>query len=282
MRKLITDRLAASGFKEGGNLQLIERYAEGRVDRFPALAGELAKQGPDVVIAHGTHAVEAVRDASPDVPIVFAFVSDPVASGLVAELGRPGGRMTGFSNMNYELVGKRLEVLREAFPSVEKVAVLHDPQVKPEVRMLEPVRKAAAALRIELILYRISRDDDHATALSAMEKTVPDALLVFENIVNVTHRERIFEFARRRKVPAIYGFDTFVEAGGLMSYCAPNADQVVGAADYAARILRGARIRDLPIRLPSRFELVVNVGEARRSGIPIAQSVLLRADRIIE
>jgi putative tryptophan/tyrosine transport system substrate-binding protein len=282
LRALLTERLSRAGFTEGVNLELIERYADGRVESFHPLAGEVARQRPDVVIAHGTAAAIAMRDASSEVPVVFAFVSDPVGSGLVNDLARPGGRITGFTNLNHELVAKRLQVMHEAFPSAAKVAVFHDPKNSSELGMIEVLRKVAPALGIELKVHRLTTDADFDTAFSAMERQVPEALFVLENIANVTRSARIFEFARRHKVPAMYGFDTFVDAGGLMSYSAPNDEQFVGAAEYAARILGGARVRELPVQLPRRYQLVINLAEARRSGIAIAEPVLLGADRIVE
>ena len=184
--------------------------------------------------------------------------------------------------MNYELIGKRLEMLREAFPGIEKVAIFHDPQNRNEIQLLEHLRKAAAVLKIDLTIHRLAREADFAIAFAAIEKHTTDALFVLENASNVANREQIFAFARRHRLPAMYGFESFVEAGGLMSYCAPQADQIEGAADYAAKILRGAKVRDLPVQLPRRIALVLNLGEARSSGITLPQSVLLRADRMIE
>lgn len=282
LRKILLDQLGQAGFVEGGNLQMVERYADGRLERLPTLARELGSLNPDVLLANGTQSAVAVRDATRGFPIVFAFVSDPVASGLVADLSHPGGRVTGFTNMNYELMGKRLGVLREAFPAVEKVAVFHDPQNKAEIPMLEFLRKGASALKIELAVMELARGDDFPKAFAALERRMPDALFILENASNVTNRQQIFDFAMRHKLPAIYGFESFVEAGGLMSYSAPQSDQFVGAARYVAKILRGVKVADLPVQLPSRFTLVVNLKTARASSIAIPQSVLLRADQVIE
>ncbi len=201
LRKILVERLAGAGFVEGRNLKVIGRFAEGQLERVPDLARELAKESPDVFLVHGTQPAEAVKNATRGVPIVFAFVSDPVASGLVSDLSHPGGTVTGFTNMNYELIGKRLEVLREAFPQVGGVAVLYNPRNAPDHRMLEFVRKAAPALKIEITALEIASVDDFSRIFAAMERRRPDALFVIENVANSFHRRLIFDFAAARASP---------------------------------------------------------------------------------
>ena len=282
LRQLFVARLASAGFVENQNLQVVERHADGRLERLPILARELANENPDVFMVSGTQAALAAREVTRTASIVFAFVGDPIASGLVADLSHPVGNITGFTAMTFELIGKRLQVLREAFPSIKTVGVFTNPRNAPETSTVEILRKTAGDMGIDIAVVNVTGENDFKKAFAAMASHRPDAFFVLENATNVTHRQQIFDFVNRHRIPAIYGFESFVYAGGLMSYCASQADQVAGAADYVVRLLRGERVAELPVRRPDRFALVINVKTAKASGISIPQAMLLRADEIIE
>ncbi len=275
------DGLRDRGYVEGQNAVIEARFADGRLDRLPALAAELVGQKVDVIFAPPVPAAVAAKKATTTIPIVFALVADPVGTGLVRALARPGGNVTGMSTINVELGAKRLEILREAFPRVRRVAVLHHPEDSTNALQLKETERAARALRVELVPVAIKTPEDIEPAFAALTRARADALFVMENPTNFTHRNSIVALADRQRLPAMYALREFVDAGGLMSYSVNLAEQVRGATNYVDKILKGARPGDLPVEQPTRIDLILNLKTAEAQGFKIPQSLLLRADRVI-
>ena len=270
------------GWVEGKNIAIEVRYAEGRYERLPDLAAELVRLKVDVIVAAGTQAALAAKQATSTIPIVMAAVGDPVATGLVASLARPGGNLTGPSLMLPELIGKQLELLKEVVPKVSRVAVLWNsanPLGPPQMREAEG---AARALRVRLQLLDVRDPNDFDTAFAAMTKERAGALLVIPDVVFVTHRARVADLAAKSRLPAVYWTRELVEAGGLMAYGANIPDMYRRAATYVDKILKGTKPGDLPIEQPTRFELVINLKTAKALGLTIPQSLRLRADQVIQ
>jgi putative tryptophan/tyrosine transport system substrate-binding protein len=268
-------RMKELGYIEGKNVAAEYRFAEGAPERLPPLAAELVRLKVDVIVAPGSGAV-AAKNATKTIPIVVAY-GDPVALGLVASLARPGGNVTGLSGLASELGGKQLELLKEAFPRVSRVAVLWWKQ-----NALEDMKGAARALGVTLQALELRAANDLEPALSAIMGERPHALIVVRNPFTVTHRTRIVDFAAKGRLPVMYGDREFSEAGGLMSYGVSVPDLWGRAAVYVDKIFKGAKPADLPIEQPTKFELVINLKTAKALGLTIPPSVLLRADQIIE
>jgi putative ABC transport system substrate-binding protein len=275
------------GYVEGRNLVIEYRDAEGNVDRFPALAAELVALKVDVIfVGGGTRVTLAAMQATKTIPIVFTGVGDPVESGLVTNLARPGGNATGLSSLGPELVGKRLELLKQAVPGVSRVAVLFLPGAlgeRTDKEMLKAADVAARALGVQPQFIEASRDpDEFAKAFSDMTSARAGALAVLpSNRFSREHR-RLADLAAKNRLPAVYTAREFVDAGGLMSYGANEPDLFRRAATYVDKILKGARPGDLPVEQPTKFELVINLKTAKVLGLTIPQSVLTRADEVIQ
>jgi ABC-type uncharacterized transport system substrate-binding protein len=271
------------GYVDGANIIIEYRFAEGRFDRLPALATELVQLKVDVIVAVVTQASLAARDATKTIPVVMAGVSDPVGSGLIANLARPGGNVTGTSSQTAEVVGKSLEFLKEAVPQISRVAVLWNPaNAVFQAQMLKEAETAAAALRLQLKALGARSADELAPAFAAMTQEHTDALLVLNDPILILHHTRIIDLALKRGLPAIYGTKESAAAGGLMTY-GPNIEgQFRRAASYVDRILKGAKPADLPVEQPTQFELVVNLKTAKALGITIPTTLLGRADQVIE
>lgn len=282
LRKALFDRLAEIGYKEGQNLALEQRYAEGRLERLPALAAELVTLKPDVIFAVGTQAALACAKATSAIPIVFILVADPIASGLVKSLRRPGGNVTGVSAQIAEIQGKRLQLLKDALPSVSRVAVLHDPHNPAELPLLSALKNAATTLDLKLRIVEARSSDEFASAFRTLAVERHDALYVFESPSAFSHRARIVELANVQRLPSIYGGPEFVEAGGLLSYSMSGIEHVRSAATYIEKILKGANPAELPVEQPTRFELVLNLRTAKLLGLRFPPSISTRADRVIE
>ena len=273
------------GYLEGRNLAMEYRDAEGRVDRFPALAADLVARKPDVIVASGTLAALAVKRATNSIPIVFPTVGDPVADGLVTSLARPGGNVTGLSNLTAELVGKCLELLQQAFPRVSRVAILWPPgafaqRTETEVRTRAVVAARALGMRLRFVETRGPADFDKA--FSDMGREHADALIVVLTAMFFTERRRLVDLAAKVRLPVVYGSRESVDAGGLMSYGPNLADSFRRSAAYVDKILKGAKPGDLPVEQPTKFDLVVNLKTAKALGLAIPQSLLQRADQVIE
>jgi putative ABC transport system substrate-binding protein len=268
------------GYLEGGNVVVLWRSAEGRADRTTALAAELARERVDVIVAEFTPSVRAARAATTSIPIVMAPAGDPVATGLVASLARPGGNITGVTNVASGLSGKRLELLREAIPRLSRVGLLIHGADPLDREFVDETRAAAASAGIALEVASVPRSGDLDAALTRMAKARVGAVIVPGNLP-VAYRETAAA-ALRHKLATISLFEPFPEAGGLMSYGPSMADIQERAAGYVDRILKGAKPADLPVESPTRVGLVINLSTARALGLAIPQSLALRADRVIE
>ena len=273
------------GYIEGRNLVMEYRDAEGRVERFPALAADLVALKVDVIVASGTLAALAVKRATSSIPIVFPTVGDPVADGLVTTLARPGGNVTGLSNLTSELVGKCLELLRQGVPGVSRVAILWPPgafteRTGEEVRKRAEVAGRALGMRVRFVETRGPEDFDKA--FSAIGREHADALIVVLTAMFFTERRRLVDLAAKIRLPVVYGSRESAEAGGLISYGPNLADAFRRAATYVDKILKGAKPGDLPVEQPTKFELVINLKTAKALGLTISPSLLQRADQVIE
>jgi putative ABC transport system substrate-binding protein len=270
------------GYVEGQNIAIEFRWAGGNYERFPALIAELLARKVEVIVTAGTPASQAVQKATTSVPLVMVAVGDPVATGLVPDLARPGGNITGVTSISEEIEGKRLELLREVVPRVSHVAALGNSANASQKKAYEQLRAAAAKMHIKLLFVdvRATGQLDDALALIARER--PEALLVFADRVFLYNRDRIMSFATQQRLPGVHAYRELVESGGLMSFGPSYAGMHRRAAYYVDRILKGAKPGDLPVERPKTFELVVNLRAARALGLTIPQSVMLRADHVIE
>jgi ABC-type uncharacterized transport system substrate-binding protein len=269
------------GYVEGKAIVLEYRYAEGKIERLPELAAELVRLPVDVIVTALSPAIQAAKQATDTIPIVFAVSGNPLATGYVASLAHPGGNVTGLSAMDYDLTGKRLELLTEALRKVSRVAVLWNPGNGAMVLKMEEVRVAAHALRVEIKSLEARRPQDFDQALAALPREHADALLTLADPLTLFHRDRIIEAAAKNRLPAMYELQEFVEAGGLMSYGPSILDNFRRAATYVDKILKGAKPGDLPVEQPTKFELVINLKTAKQIGLTIPPNVLARADRVI-
>ena len=269
------------GYVENQNLVIDYRYAEAVTERLPNLAAELVNLEVDAVAAVGTPAARAAKNATKTIPIVMINVGDPVGTGLVASLAHPGGNVTGLSNLYEDLGGKQLELLKEAFPKISRVAVLWDPANAAHAVWLGKLKVAAAVLRVTLQPHEVHGPDDLEPAFAATKKEGAGAFIVLANALTGTYRTRIVDFAVKSRLPAMYPSSIFTGAGGLMSYGTNPADSYRRAAVYLDKILRGARPADLPVEQPTKFELVINLRTAKQIGLTIPPNVLTRADKVI-
>jgi putative ABC transport system substrate-binding protein len=278
----VRDELRKLGWVEGRNIIIEYRSAEGKSDRLPALMAELVRLKVDLIVVGGTPAALAAKSAIRDIPIVFSMVSDPVASGLVASLARPGGNLTGWSNMLPETSAKLLELLKELIPKTSRIAILWDPSNPGKVLEIKVLQAAAQRMGLTLQSLRVRGLTDIRAAFSAMTQERPDGLVILQDAVTGSHREAIVQFAASIRLPAIYQVSQFVDAGGLMSYGMNRLRQYRRSAVYVDKILKGAKPADLPIEQPTLFELIVNMKTAKALGIKIPNSILVRADKVIE
>ncbi len=282
LREAFRQGLRELGYVEGRNVALELRYAEGKLDRLPDLAAELVRLKVDVIVAANTPTALAAKQATRTIPIVMALSGDPVESGLVASLARPGGNVTGLSLMAPELGGKRLQLLKEVVPRASRVAVLSNPNNPFTGLMVRETEAAARVLGVQLQAREIRAPEDIDRAFQAAIRGRASALIVVDDGLVFTHRARIAALAAKSRLPAIYPFRESVEAGGLMSYATNFADSYRRAATYVDKILKGAKPADLPVEQPTRFELVINVKTANALGLTFPQSVLIRADQVIQ
>jgi putative ABC transport system substrate-binding protein len=289
LREAFRQGLRDLGYVEGRNLVIEYRDAEGKVERLPALAAELVALKVDVIVTEGGSTVASLgaKQATRTLPIVFASAADPVGSGLVTSLARPGGNVTGLASLNAELVGKRLELLTQAVPGVGQVAVLWLPGgalgERTEKEMLTGAEVAARGLGVRLQFVEATRDPaDFDRAFSGMTRTRAGALTLLPSNLFRREQRRLVDLAARHRLPTVYFAREFVDAGGLMSYAAPLTDSSRRAATYVDKILKGVKPADLPIEQPTKFELVINLKTAKALGLTIPPSVLARADQIIQ
>ena len=270
------------GYVEGQNLLLEIRSAEGRPDRLPRLAAEILGTRPDVLVTAGSEAILTLKRATDVVPIVMATVMDPVALGITPSLAKPGGNLTGLAILSLELTSKRLQLLKEAFPRLSRVAVLWNPDNPGNALVLKEVEIAAQALGLRWQGFAVQRPDKLVEAFEAVVGAQCNGILAIEDSVLFSHLSRIVESAARSRLPAMYAFRQFADAGGLMSYGPNTPDSFRRAAVYVHKILKGAKPADLPIEQPTKFELVINLKTAKALGLTIPQPLLLRADQVIQ
>jgi putative tryptophan/tyrosine transport system substrate-binding protein len=266
----------------GQSIVIEQRWAEGREALLPDLAAELVGLKVDVLVSVGTPATRAARRATDTIPIVMVAVGDPVGTGLVASLARPGRNITGISNLAADLSGKILDLLREAVPKVSRVAVLLNPANPVHTVYRREMRVAAEALGLKLQAVEVRVVEDFEGAFATMARGRADALIVPPDPLNLIHRGTIVNLAAKNRLPAIYEMRDYPDAGGLMSYGPNPLDLHRHAATYVHKILKGAKPADLPVQQPTRFELVVNMRTAKALGLTIPPSVLVRADQMIE
>ena len=273
------------GYVEGRDLVIEYRFAEGKLERFPAVATELVALKVDVIVAVNVLAALAAKRVTKTIPILFASVSDPIESGLVTSLARPGGNATGVSNISSELVAKGLELLKEALPGKSRIAVLWQPGGRDEATQKDRVDRAAVAaraLRVRLELVEAREPADIDRAFSEITRTRADALSVLGGVMFFNERTRLVALAAKNRVPTMYPARAFVDAGGLMAYSANFADQYQRLAAYVDKIVKGAAPADLPVEQPTKFELIINLKAAKALGLTIPPSLLARADHVVE
>ena len=274
-------RLRQLGWIENRNVAIEYRWAEGRIERFTELAAEFARLKVDLIVAATTPAVIAAKQATSVIPIVIATANDPVATGLVASLARPGGNVTGLSNQMADTAAKRLELLREVVPGLRRLAILGNVDNPGAVLDMREAQAAASAVGLEATTFEIRRAEEIAPLFEAL-KGRGDALYFASDPLMNTNRTRISTLALGARLPTMHGVRDYVEAGGLMSYGASIVDQYRRAADYVDKILRGAKPGELPIEQPTKFDLVINLTTAKALGLNISDNLLTLADEVIE
>jgi putative tryptophan/tyrosine transport system substrate-binding protein len=277
--------LDEQGWHDGGNVQIVTRWAAGDADRLRAFARELVQLRPDVIFAVTTPAVAALLQETHTLPIVFAQVSDPTGSGFVASVARPGGNVTGFTNIDIEssVSGKWLDLMKQIAPGVRRVGMIYNPPTAPFADYyLRPFEAAGPAYGIQASAAAVHSDTDIETTVSALAREPGGGFVVLPDTFTGVHREQIVSLAARYRLPAVYPFRWFAEIGGLLSYGIDSDDMFRRAASYVDRILKGAKPADLPVQAPIKYELVVNLGTAKALGLTVPETVMLGADQVIE
>ena len=281
-RKSILEGLAASGFVEGRNLEFDMRSGEGRYERLAEYAVALKASHVDAIVTFGYPAAAAAKTSATDIPVVVTGAGDPVATGLADSLARPGGHLTGITELSTELSAKRLEILKEAVPNLRRVAMLFNAADLGMTLRSQAAASAAHVLNVDVQTLGVREPNDFDDAFAEMTRSRPDAILMVSDALTVLNRKRIMDFAAANLLPAIYELSALVRDGGLMSY-GPNQRAIgVRAGDFVARILRGARPADLPLEQPTQFELVINLKTAKALGLTLSPNMLSRADEVIE
>jgi putative ABC transport system substrate-binding protein len=276
-------KLRQLGHIEGETIAIEYRWAEGQDDRLPELATDLVRSKPDVIVTTGTPGTLAAKRAAGTIPIVFASSGNPISSGLVASFARPGGNVTGFTISGPEIEGKRVQLLKDAVPALSRVAVLWNSANPSVLDFYQLTRAAAAALGLTLQpIVEVRRTDEFNDAFSTIAAARPDAMIVLADRFLLAHRMEIVNFASTSRLPAIYGYKAYVEAGGLMSYAPNDLDQFLRTAVYVDNILKGAKPADLPVQEPTKFDLVINLKTAKALGLEVPPTLLARADEVIE
>ena len=274
--------LRALGYVEGQNIIIESRYAAGRLERLPDLAAELVTLGVDIILTRGEVAARPARQATGTIPIVMATSGDPVGAGLVVSLARPGGNVTGMSSMAPDITGIRLQLLKQAVPKVSRVAILYYPPASASVLEVKEAQVAAPALGLTVHPLAVRAPDDFGRAFDALTREHADALITGGDPLTTSQQKRILQFAAKSRLPGMYFWAEFVQAGGLMAYGPSLPDLYRRAATYVDKILKGAKPADLPVEQPTRFELVVNQKTAKALGLTFPPSILIRADKVIE
>jgi len=277
--------LRERGYTEGKNIVLDYRYAEGKVDRLPSLAAELVQLNVDVIVTTSGNSARAATEATKTIPIVLTTGADPVKTGLAESLAKPGGNVTGFSIIEEDLSGKRVEILKETFPKMTRVAYLWNPVAVayPASGNLsyDQVQKATKAVGVQLLSYKVSSLAEIEKAFADMPKVRPDALLVLQSPLMTLNSKKIVELALKQRLAGMYPTRQFAEEGGLMAYGPLIGDLYRRAAIYIDKILKGAKPAELPVEQPMKFEFIINLKAAKQIGLTIPPNVLVRADRVI-
>jgi putative ABC transport system substrate-binding protein len=279
----VLQRLHELGYSEGKNLRFDQRSADGRAERLPQLAAELVRTGPDVLIAgFGTLAAQAAQAATKTIPVVFTSVGDPIGSGLVASLNRPGANVTGVTSQASDVVGRRLQILEEFIPGNRTVAVVLNPETPFSALALQELRAAADARQLPLEIFEVRTADQVSVAIEAAIKAGAAGLVTLEDPLTLSLRRQLVDLAAKARLPAIYGNRAFAEAGGLMSYGVDRRQLYRRAAEYVDKILKGTNPADLPVEQPTKFELVINLKTAQALGLTVPNTLLVSADEVIE
>jgi putative ABC transport system substrate-binding protein len=276
-----TQALADLGWTSGRNVRMDLRWASGDINRIRALAQELVGLQPDIILTNGI-ATAALKQETRTIPIVFASIADPVASGIVARLDRPSGNVTGFALFEATLGGKWLELLSEIAPGLKRAAIMFNPDVAPVSTFMPSIEMAARSLKVVPIIAPIHSDMEIETAIIAFGREPAGGLVVTGDAFTNVHRVPIISAAARSNLPAVYGVSYFARDGGLLSYETDRVDLFRRAASYVDRILRGEKAGDLPVQFPTKFELFINMKTAKALGLAVPPSILLRADEVIE
>jgi putative ABC transport system substrate-binding protein len=270
------------GYVEGRHFQLEQRSAEGRLDRLGDLARELARLPVDLFVVGGEASIRAAMQATDQIPIIMTLAPDPVGSGFVATLARPGGKVTGMSALAPELAGKRVELLKEMVPRAVRVAVLWNPSSQAKVAEWKDTQEPARSVGLTLRSFEARSLEELNAALAAIEHDLPDALLTFTDGFTIVFRQRIGSFALANRLPMISEVREFAEAGGVATYGVNRADLWRRSASYVDKIVRGAKPGELPVEQPTRFEMVINLNHAKALGLEVPPTLLARADEVIE
>jgi putative ABC transport system substrate-binding protein len=271
------------GYEDGKNVAVERRYAEGRLDRMPALVNDLVKQKVDVIVAPNNVVIRAAKEATKTIPIVMVTTVDPVAAGYVSSFGHPGGNITGLANLSRDLSAKRVELLKEVFPKMSRVAVLWDADGPGPAVAVKEYEAAARAFKIDFRSLAIrGPNPDLAGAFQTAKTARVDALIIVGNALMNQHAKEVFELATKNRFPSMTEERRYVDAGGLVSYGANAADLYRRAAGYVVEILKGAKPGDLPVKLPEKFELFINLKASNQLGVVMPQHVLVQADKVIK
>ena len=275
-------RLRELDYTEGRNIVVEYHYASGNYDRLTALVTDLVRSKADVIVTWAIPVTQRVKDATKTIPVVMAGGGNPVETGLVASLARPGGNITGVATIQNELTGKRLELLKEAFPKISRVAMVLNPEGQVPSQGYEQLESVAQSLKVSIESFKIRKPNDIDKAFAAIAKNRADALLLESDPIFNINRANIINLAAKNRLPAIYPERRWVEDGGMMAYGTDLIELARRAAIFVDKILKGAKPADLPIEQPTKFEFVINLETARQIGLTIPQSVLYRADKVIK
>jgi putative ABC transport system substrate-binding protein len=278
----LTQTLADLGWTDGRNVRVDVRWGRSDINRIRVLAQELVGLQPEIIVTNATPETVAVQRETRTIPIVFAALSDPVASGLVATLDRPSGNVTGFAIYEPSMAGKWLELLSEIAPMLKRAAIMFNPGTAPASTYSLSFETAARSLKVEAITAPVRDDVEIETAIIALGREPGGGLVVMPDTFMTVHRAAIIAAAARNQIPAVYNLSNFARDGGLLSYGADQEDILRRAASYVDRILRGAKPADLPVQLPTKFEMIVNLKAAKALGLTVPESILLRADEVIQ
>ena len=277
-----TVALQERGWTDGRNVRFEFRYTEGQPNRLPTLAADLTRRNVDVILTAGTESTDAARKATKTIPIVMAAVGDPIAAGFIASLARPGGNITGASLLATELTAKRLQLLKEVLPALTRLAVLWSAANASVVQKLKQIQAAAPQFGVQLHTFELRVPDDLDKSFESAVQFGAQAIMTTEDAIQITYRDRVVELGRRHRMPVASEFGEFAQAGALMSFGPSILDQFRYAASYVDKLFKGARPGDLPVEQATRFELIVNLKTAKTLGLTIQQSLLLRADQVID